>query len=71
MSLTMYIRYHCYMFRPHIRNHQAKLIIWGDHCTAHFLLSTLRHIVVVVVVVNLLRRVFPSYLLAAISVFVF
>jgi hypothetical protein len=53
------------MFRPHMRYHQAALIIFGDHCTVHFVLSTLRHIVisvVVVVVVNLLRRIFSSYL---------
>jgi hypothetical protein len=43
-------------------------MIWGDHCTVHFVLSTLRHIVVVVVVivavsvvVNLLRGIFSSY----------
>jgi hypothetical protein len=61
----MYIRCSCYMFRPHVGHHQATLIIWGDHCTAlhctvHFVLSTLRHISVVVVVVNLLRRIFSS-----------
>jgi hypothetical protein len=53
------------MFRQHMGLDQATLIIWGDHCTVHFVLSTLRHIVVVVVVVvvvivvvNLLRRIF-------------
>jgi hypothetical protein len=48
----MYIRCSCcYMFRPHMGHHQATLIIWEDHCTVHFVHSTLRHIVVVVVVV--------------------
>jgi hypothetical protein len=54
-------------------HHQARLIIWGDHCTVHSVLSTLRYIVVVVVVVvvvaaaaavvivNLLRRIISSY----------
>jgi hypothetical protein len=32
-------------------HHQATLIIWGDHWTVHFVLSTLNHIVVFVVVV--------------------
>jgi hypothetical protein len=41
----------CYMFRSHMGHRQATLIIWEDHCTVHFVLSTLRHIVVVVVVV--------------------
>jgi hypothetical protein len=48
------------MFRPHMGHHQATLVIWGDHCTVHLALSILRHIVVVVV--NLLRRIFSSYL---------
>jgi hypothetical protein len=51
----MYIRCSCYMFLPHMGHHQATFIIWGDHCTVHFVLSNLRHIVVVV---NLLRRIF-------------
>jgi hypothetical protein len=56
----------CYMFRPHMGHHQGTLIIWGDHCTVHFVLSTLGHIVVVfVAVVTLLRRIFSSYLEAA------
>jgi hypothetical protein len=60
----MYIRCHYYIFRPHMGHHQATLIIWGNHCTVHFVISTLRHVVVVVVVVvvNLLRRIFSSYL---------
>jgi hypothetical protein len=64
----MYIRCSCYMFRPHMDHHQATLIICGDHCTVHVVLSILRHIVVVVVVVvvtvvlNLLCRIFSSYL---------
>jgi hypothetical protein len=44
-------------------HYQATLIIWGDRYTAHFVLSTLRHIAVVVVVVvdvNLLGRIFSS-----------
>jgi hypothetical protein len=28
-------------------HHQATLIIWGDHCTVYFVLSTLMHVVVV------------------------
>jgi hypothetical protein len=52
-------------------HHQATVIIWGDHCTVHCVLSTLRH-VDVVVVVNMLRRIFSSYLLlAAVSMFLF
>jgi hypothetical protein len=51
----MYIRCHCYMFRPHMGHHQETLIIWGDHWTLHFVLSTVRHIVV-----NLVRRIFLS-----------
>jgi hypothetical protein len=55
------------MFRPHMGHHQANLIIWGGHCTVHFVLSTLRHIVVIVVVVivivaNFLRKIFLSYI---------
>jgi hypothetical protein len=37
----MYIRCHCYMFRPHMGHLQATLIVWGHHCTVHFVLSTL------------------------------
>jgi hypothetical protein len=58
------------MFRPHIGHHQATLIIWGDHCTVHFVLITLRHIIVVVVVVVVLHlpcRIYSSYFLAAVS----
>jgi hypothetical protein len=72
MSLTMYIHCLYYMFRPHMGHHQATLIVWGDHCTVHFDLSTLSHIAVVV---NLLRRTFSScfffIFLAAVSVFIF
>jgi hypothetical protein len=54
----MYIRCSCYMFRPYVGHHQATLIVWGNHCTVHFVLSTLRHIIVVVIVVNFLGRIF-------------
>jgi hypothetical protein len=59
----MYIRCSCYMFRSHMGHHHATLM-WGDHCRVRFVLSTLRHIAVAaaVVVVNLLRRIFSSYL---------
>jgi hypothetical protein len=59
MSLTtpIYIRSCCCMFRPHMCHHQATRVVWGDHCTIHFVLCTLRH---TVVVVNFLRRIFPS-----------
>jgi hypothetical protein len=30
----------CYMFWPHTGHHQATVIIWGDHCTVHFVLRT-------------------------------
>jgi hypothetical protein len=56
----MYILCRCYMVRPHMGHHQTTLIIWGDHCTVHFVLSTLR--LIVIVVVNLLRSIFSSYL---------
>jgi hypothetical protein len=56
----MYIWCYCYMIGPHMGHHQATVIIWVDHCTVHFVLSTVRNIVVVVVV-NLLRRIFSSY----------
>jgi hypothetical protein len=42
----MYIRCHCYMFRPRMGHHQVTLIIWGDYYTVHFVLSILGHIVV-------------------------
>jgi hypothetical protein len=67
----MYIHCSCYMFPTYMGHYQATLIIWENHCTVHFVLSTLRHIVVVVVVgvvvfvfvfVNLLRKIFSSYL---------
>jgi hypothetical protein len=45
MSLSMYIRCHCYMFQPHMSHLQTTFIILADHCTVHFVLSTLRHIV--------------------------
>jgi hypothetical protein len=61
MSLTVFIRCHCYMFRPHMGHHKGTLIIWGDHCTVHFVLSTHSYIGFVVVII-LLRRIFPSYL---------
>jgi hypothetical protein len=57
----MYIWCHYYMLRPHMGHHQATFIIWRDHCTVHSVLSTPRYIVVVVV--NLLRRIFSSYLI--------
>jgi hypothetical protein len=37
MSLTVYIRCSCYMFRSHMGHHQATFIIWGD--TALYSLS--------------------------------
>jgi hypothetical protein len=67
MSLTRYI--HCSFLlhgsaaRGH---HQATLVTWGDHCTVHFVLSILRHVVDVVVVVNLFRRIFSLIVLAVI-----
>jgi hypothetical protein len=54
----MYIRCHAYMFRQHMGHHQATRIIWGDHCTVHFVLSTLGTLLFV----NLLCRIFLSYL---------
>jgi hypothetical protein len=55
----MYIRCSCYMFRLHMGYHQATLIIWGDHCTVHFVFCAYMHIVVIAV--NLLYRIFLSY----------
>jgi hypothetical protein len=47
----MYVHCSCYMFWPHMCYHKTELIIWGDHCNVQFVLSTLRHVVVVVTVV--------------------
>jgi lipoate synthase len=59
----MYIRcFCCYMFRSCMDHHQATLVILGDHCTIHFVLSTFRHTAVFVVVGNWLRMIFSSYL---------
>jgi hypothetical protein len=54
----MYILCHCYLYREHMDHQQATFIVWGDHCTIHFVLSTLGHIVLVA---NLLHRIFSSY----------
>jgi uncharacterized membrane-anchored protein YitT (DUF2179 family) len=54
----MYIQCHSYMFRPHMGYHQAALVIWGDHCIVHFVLSTLG---TSLLFVNLLCRIFSSY----------
>jgi hypothetical protein len=38
----------------------GNIYYWGDHCTGHFVVCALRHIVVFVV--NLFPRIYPSYL---------
>jgi predicted neutral ceramidase superfamily lipid hydrolase len=60
-SLTIYIRCHCYMFRPHMGHHQATLIIWKDHCIVQLSLVSLGTSLLLLLFVNLLRRLFSSY----------
>jgi hypothetical protein len=50
--------------------HQATLIIWGEHCTVHFVLSTLRHIVVAVVFVAAVVVVAAAAVVAFVAVVV-
>jgi hypothetical protein len=67
MSLTIYV--HSLLLHVSATHGPSpgNFYYWGDHCTVHFVFCALRH--VIVFVVSFFSTIFPSYFLAAISVF--
>jgi hypothetical protein len=60
VSLTIHIHALLLHVSATHRPSSGNICYWGDHCTVHFVFCALRHIVVVAV--NFLPRIFPSYL---------